>query len=78
MAVVLLYMANGGTGVDNTARQYMRQAVGDESVKVSWGGAKNAEQPGVLPDPRDGHYAEILALDEEKGGVTNARGSRSM
>ena len=37
---VLLYMANGGTGVDNTARQYMRQAVGDEPVKVPWGGAK--------------------------------------
>ena len=40
MAVILLYMANGGTSVDNTARQYMRQVVGDEPVKVPWGGAK--------------------------------------
>ena len=39
VAAVLLYMANGGTGIDNTARQYMRQAVGDEPVKVPWGGA---------------------------------------
>ena len=40
VAAVLLYMANGGAGVDNTARQYMRQAVGDEPVKVPWGGAE--------------------------------------
>ncbi|KAG2561497.1 hypothetical protein PVAP13_8KG040300 [Panicum virgatum] len=40
VAAVLLFMANGGTGMDNTARQYMRQAVGDESVKVPWGSAK--------------------------------------
>ena len=40
MAAVLLYMANGGAGVDNTAKQYMRQAVGDEPVKVPWGGAE--------------------------------------
>ena len=40
LAAVLLYMANGGTGVDNTAMQYMRQVVGDEPVKVPWGGAK--------------------------------------
>ena len=40
MAAILLYMANGGTSVDNTARQYMRQVVGDEPVKVPWGGAK--------------------------------------
>ena len=79
VAAILLYMANGGADVDNTARQYMRQAVGDEPVKVSWGGAKTAEQTRVLPDPRDGHYAEILALDEEKGGgVTDARRCRSV
>ena len=40
VAAILLYMANGGTGVDNTARQYIRQAVGDEPVKVPWGGTK--------------------------------------
>ena len=40
VAVVLLYMANGGAGVDNTTRQYMRQAISDEIVKVLWGCAK--------------------------------------
>jgi len=40
VAAVLLYMANGGIGVDNTARQYMRQAVGDKPVKAPWGSAK--------------------------------------
>jgi hypothetical protein len=40
VAAILLYIANGGTDIDNTARQYMRQAVGDEPVKVPWGGAK--------------------------------------
>ena len=40
VAAVLLYMANGGAAVDNTARQCMRQTVGDELVKVPWGGAK--------------------------------------
>jgi len=55
VAAVLLYMANGGAGVDNTATQYMRQAVGDEPVKVPWGRCQNAEQQGVLPDPREGH-----------------------
>ena len=29
VAAILLYMANGGTSVDNTARQYMRQVVSD-------------------------------------------------
>ena len=40
VAAILLYMANGGAAVDNTARQCMRQTVGDELVKVPWGGAK--------------------------------------
>jgi hypothetical protein len=30
VAAVLLYMANGGAGIDDTARQYMRQAVAME------------------------------------------------
>ena len=38
VAAILLYMANGGAGVDNTVRQYMRQVVGDEPVKVPWSG----------------------------------------
>ena len=40
VAAVLLYMASGGTGVDNTARQYMRHVVGDKPVKAPWGSAK--------------------------------------
>ena len=33
MAAILLYMANGGTGIDATARQYMRQAaMGEEDL----------------------------------------------
>ena len=40
VAAILLYMANGGTGIDATARQYMRQAaMGEEdSVAASKGG----------------------------------------
>ncbi|KAG2570641.1 hypothetical protein PVAP13_7KG077736 [Panicum virgatum] len=40
VAAVLLYMANGGAGIDNRTWQYMRQAISDEPVKVPWGGAK--------------------------------------
>ena len=35
---------------------------------VAVGRRQNAEQRGVLLDPREGHVAEILPLDEEKGG----------
>jgi hypothetical protein len=39
VAAVLLYMANGGTNIDNTARQYMKQAVAvEESVAAAAGG----------------------------------------
>ena len=40
VAAILLYMANGGTGIDATARQYMRQAaMGEEDlVAVPEGG----------------------------------------
>ncbi|KAG2570118.1 hypothetical protein PVAP13_7KG024318 [Panicum virgatum] len=44
VAAILLYMANGGTSADNTTRQYMRQVVGDEPVKVPWGRCQNVEQ----------------------------------
>ncbi|KAG2570637.1 hypothetical protein PVAP13_7KG077700 [Panicum virgatum] len=40
VAAILLYMANGGAGIDNTTGQYMRQVIGHEPVKVQWGGAK--------------------------------------
>jgi hypothetical protein len=34
------FMGNDGASVNNTARQYMRQAIGDEPVNMPWGGAK--------------------------------------
>ena len=42
VAAILLYMANGGTGIDATARQYMRQAaMGEEdSVAAPKGGGR--------------------------------------
>ena len=35
VAAILLYMANGGTGIDATARQYMRQAAMGEEDSVA-------------------------------------------
>ena len=35
VSAVLLYMANGGTGIDATARQYMRQAAMGEKDSVA-------------------------------------------
>ena len=35
VAAILLYMANGGAGIDATARQYMRQAAMGEEDSVA-------------------------------------------
>jgi hypothetical protein len=49
VAALLLYLTNGGTSVDDTARQYMRQAVTESAAVAASSGGTMLTNKGCLP-----------------------------